>query len=258
VAKQQQSLTGFFTSAKSKLDNDDNSSGNNNKKYKIFCDLDGVLVDFDSGVKSLFNGKSPNELAPGLMWSRISSTPSFYANLPWTSDGKLLWRTLVNAAAASSSQSSSSLASLDVLTGVPRNLSSRAEKFAWCQRELLMTNDDEEDNNADKTAAAAAASLSVNHVDMAGKKNTHTTVSGQKKRHINKKDQNDNNNSTTTVINIITCWSKNKHYESKKNHILIDDRVSLREAWEGNGGIFVHHTSAVETIRVLRERGILS
>ena len=121
-----------------------------------------------------------------------------------------------------------------------------------------MTNDDDEDNNIDKTAAAA--SLSVNHVDMAGKKYTHTTVSGQKKRHINnKKDQNnDNNNSTTTVINIITCWSKNKHYESKKNHILIDDRISLREAWEGNGGMFVHHTSAVETIRVLRERGILT
>lgn len=256
MAKQQQSLNSFFTSAKSKLDNDDNS--NNNKKYKIFCDLDGVLVDFDSGVKSLFNGKSPNELAPGVMWSRISSTPSFYANLPWTSDGKLLWRTLVNAVVVESQSSSSTLASLDVLTGVPRNLSSRAEKFEWCQREL--TNDDD-NNAADKTAASAAApSLAVNHVDMAGKKNTHTTVSGQKKRHTtnNKTDQNNNSSNNTTVINIITCWSKNKHYESKKNHILIDDRLSLREAWEGNGGIFVHHTSAVETIRILRERGILT
>ena len=39
--------------------------------------------------------------------------------------------------------------------------------------------------------------------------------------------------------------------------MLIDDRVSLREAWEEKGGIFVHHTSAERTIGVLRERGIL-
>jgi len=39
--------------------------------------------------------------------------------------------------------------------------------------------------------------------------------------------------------------------------VLIDDRLALREAWEENGGIFVHHTSAERTLEVLRERGIL-
>jgi hypothetical protein len=92
-------------------------------------------------------------------------------------------------------------------------------------------------------------SLTFNHVDMAGKKNSHELVSGRKRK------QDSNNN---TVVNVITCWSRNKHYESKNNHVLIDDRLSLREDWENNGGIFIHHTSSEKTIQALRERGIIS
>jgi hypothetical protein len=77
---------------------------------------------------------------------------------------------------------------------------------------------------------------------MAGKKCSHEIVRGSKRR---------------GVVNVITCWSRNKHYESKKNHVLIDDRMSLREAWEGNGGIFVHHTSAERTLQILKEKGII-
>ena len=94
----------------------------------------------------------------------------------------------------------------------------------------------------ESSSSSSSASLKLNHVDMAGKKSTHETVSGRKRK---------------GVVNVITCWSRNKHCESKKNHVLIDDRVSLREAWEDNGGIFVHHTSAERTLEVLRERGIL-
>ena len=32
-----------------------------NNKYTIYCDLDGVLVDFDKGYKDL-TGKLPNEV----------------------------------------------------------------------------------------------------------------------------------------------------------------------------------------------------
>lgn len=68
----QQSLTGFFTSAKAKADDDyddaaDDGTTASSFKYKVFCDLDGVLVDFDSGVKSLFNGRSPDQLPVGTM-----------------------------------------------------------------------------------------------------------------------------------------------------------------------------------------------
>ena len=65
--QQQSSLTGFFKSASAKADDDADDDAVSSFKYKIFCDLDGVLVDFDSGVKSLFNGRSPDELPVGTM-----------------------------------------------------------------------------------------------------------------------------------------------------------------------------------------------
>ena len=39
--------------------------------------------------------------------------------------------------------------------------------------------------------------------------------------------------------------------------VLIDDRESLRKAWEDKGGIFVHHTSTRRTLELLRKKGIL-
>jgi len=72
-AKQQQSLTGFFSSAKAKADDDAAEDTASSFKYKIFCDLDGVLVDFDSGVKSLFNGRSPDQLPVGTMVRFVSA-----------------------------------------------------------------------------------------------------------------------------------------------------------------------------------------
>jgi hypothetical protein len=38
---------------------------------------------------------------------------------------------------------------------------------------------------------------------------------------------------------------------------LIDDRESLREDWEGAGGIFVHHVNADTTLQKLKELGII-
>ena len=55
--KTQKSLGSFFTSAKNVLDEDKTTTG-----YKIFCDLDGVLVDFEAGVKKIFNGQGPGTL----------------------------------------------------------------------------------------------------------------------------------------------------------------------------------------------------
>ena len=153
----------------------------------------------------------PNQ---GMMWGAISKADQFYAKLPWTVDGKVLWNEL---------KKNNQTTNLDVLTGVPRHNKSRAEKFAWCKREL---------------------GIEANHVDMAGKKSAHELVTGRRK-------------DKEGIVNVITCWSKNKHCESKANHILIDDRLALREKWEQRGGIFIHHTSAERSIKLLRERGVL-
>jgi len=40
-------------------------------------------------------------------------------------------------------------------------------------------------------------------------------------------------------------------------HILIDDRLKLKEDWEKKGGIFIHHTSAAASLRMLEEQGVL-
>jgi hypothetical protein len=43
---------------------------------------------------------------------------------------------------------------------------------------------------------------------------------------------------------------------SKRNSILIDDRQDTIDAWNAGGGIGIHHTSAANTIKKLKELGL--
>jgi hypothetical protein len=63
-----------------------------NSKYTIYCDLDGVLVDFDKGYKEL-TGKLPKEAGDGPeFWEPIHKAgAAFWIRLKWMSDGKELW-----------------------------------------------------------------------------------------------------------------------------------------------------------------------
>lgn len=54
-------------------------------------------------------------------------------------------------------------------------------------------------------------------------------------------------------VAVFCCGTRNKQKFSGQNCVLIDDRGDLREAWEARGGIFIHHTSARESIRQIRE-----
>jgi hypothetical protein len=91
-------------------------------KTKVFCDLDGVLADFDAGVLKLFK-KKPAEVSPKVLWPRLASTPGFYADLPWMPNGKQLW---------------AAIAPLNpvILTGLPRGKWAEPQKREWCAREL--------------------------------------------------------------------------------------------------------------------------
>ncbi len=94
--------------------------------YKIFCDLDGVLVDFDAGVKKILK-KAPDDLPFGLMWAVLKKTFDFYNKLNWTPDGKELWSHLIGL----------SNVTIQLLTGVPRGFKdAEGQKRAWCKREL--------------------------------------------------------------------------------------------------------------------------
>ena len=121
--------------------------------FQLYCDLDGVLVDFEAGVQKIC-GQATAELAKTEMWHSIERAgESFFDNLPWTRDGPQLWQAIRHLRP-------------DILTGVPDLAGSRQEKVDWCRRHLL---DGQEDD--------------YRHVDMAGFGYNHANVNGQTKRH---------------------------------------------------------------------------
>ncbi len=91
-------------------------------RYQLFVDLDGVLADFDEGVRRI-TGKDPAELHPRRMWPAIAKSGGFYDRLNWMSDGQDLWSAVraVNPA---------------ILTGLPMGKWAEPQKRSWCEREL--------------------------------------------------------------------------------------------------------------------------
>jgi hypothetical protein len=63
------------------------------KKYIIYCDMDGVLVDFNMGYFELTGVDISGQYHTSKsFWSPIDKAGvSFWENLNWTSDGKELW-----------------------------------------------------------------------------------------------------------------------------------------------------------------------
>jgi hypothetical protein len=201
--------------------NTSHQNGNhiNEGRFQIYCDLDGVLVDFDQGVRDLCNGRGPNSMTQKEMWSAITSDGSFFKNLPWTRDGRELWEAIHRL-------------SPDILTGVPMVAQSRSDKFLWCIRELF---------NVEM----------IQHVDMAGLQSSHAHPKGLR---VTRKRRNVGD---CIAVDVITCWSRNKHYESRPGAILIDDRGDLAADWEARGGIFIHHISTANTLTALRRLNII-
>ncbi|CAJ1389814.1 unnamed protein product [Effrenium voratum] len=166
---------------------------------QVYCDLDGVLADFNKGCLALFPEggciaeKIPTHTVTRLsyeeeseMWRRVESKSDFFLSLDWTSDGQELWRwidwNVVPPAA--------------VLTGLPLGRAGQMaakQKEQWCLQRL------------------------------------------------------------GAHVSVFCCGTRNKQKFSGPNCVLIDDRNDLREAWEARGGVFIHHTSAAESIRQLKE-----
>jgi aryl-alcohol dehydrogenase-like predicted oxidoreductase len=202
---------------------------------QVFCDLDGVLCDFELGVRTVSGGASPDEMGASRMWSMLARVPSpgFFAGLEWMEEGggERLWRFLeaaasdaaAAAAAADASQPPSSSSSppstsrhpqaaiLTIITGCPHGSWAPGQKRAWCARKL-----------------------------------GHTAHSPH--------------------LAVITCMSRDKHKwcsgavqaasnESAPPPLLIDDRAKNCEQWRAAGGVAIQHTSADSTIAELRRIG---
>ena len=92
-------------------------------KSIIFCDLDGVLANFEQGVFNKFN-KYPDQISSSILWSTINKSKTFFENLPWMPRGPQLWSRIKQYNPI-------------ILTGIPRGSNSAVEqKIKWCQREL--------------------------------------------------------------------------------------------------------------------------
>jgi hypothetical protein len=62
------------------------------KQYKIYCDMDGVLVDFERGYKDLTGTEASYATNPNEFWEPITKAgAAFWIKLKWMPDGKELW-----------------------------------------------------------------------------------------------------------------------------------------------------------------------
>lgn len=94
-----------------------------NTQNLLFCDLDGVLVDFEKGVEEKFK-KNICDIRPSTLWSVINRSTTFFENLPWMPKGKEFWERIKEYHPI-------------ILTGVPPGCPTASEqKIRWCQREL--------------------------------------------------------------------------------------------------------------------------
>ena len=67
--------------------------------YEIYCDMDGVLCDFDRQFQTISNNKSPEEyekeFGKKAFWKLINSEGAkFWSNIPWMKDGQQLWNSI--------------------------------------------------------------------------------------------------------------------------------------------------------------------
>jgi FMN phosphatase YigB (HAD superfamily) len=94
-------------------------------KYKIYCDMDGVLVDFDKGYLKLTGNKLDGEhRSDDHFWDPINEAGyDFWINLEWSSDGKRLWKYIEKYKP-------------ELLSAPSRQNDSRVAKHDWVKREL--------------------------------------------------------------------------------------------------------------------------
>ena len=90
---------------------------------QLFCDMDGVLADFDAHHKKVFGYRSSTAL-DNVLWGKVRKIPHFYLHLPPMEDKDELWEAI-------------SPCNPIVLTGVPRIKEAASDKHAWAHTNLI-------------------------------------------------------------------------------------------------------------------------
>jgi len=92
--------------------------------YKIYCDMDGVLVDFDKGYKELTGKEASFDTPKEEFWDSITKAGvKFWIKLDWMPDGKQLWSYIKPY-------------NPDLLSAPSREESSKIGKFVWVKRNV--------------------------------------------------------------------------------------------------------------------------
>jgi cytidyltransferase-like protein len=99
---------------------------NEEQQYKIYCDMDGVLVDFEDGYERLTGKdiKGNHVKGDADFWQPITDAgANFWINLDWMPDGKQLWKYIKNY-------------SPSILSAPSREKSSRVGKEIWVRTNI--------------------------------------------------------------------------------------------------------------------------
>ena len=88
----------------------------------LFCDLDGVLADFNRGIEDI-TGHQPHDMPIRDMWRAAADADEFFYRLNWMSDGEALWNAIADQ-------------NPTVLTGIPMGGWASGQKKKWCGEQL--------------------------------------------------------------------------------------------------------------------------
>ncbi len=145
----------------------------------LFCDMDGVLADFDRGYFETFGVQTSRE-NDNVDWKLVRRTPNFFQNLPPMPDFDILWNYIKNFEPV-------------ILTGIPSSVAEAADnKRDWIHKYI-----------------------------------------------------GDN-------VEVRCCMSRDKCRHAIPGDVLIDDWTKYKHKWIDAGGIWITHTSALNTIEELQ------
>lgn len=92
------------------------------KRPLIFCDMDGVLVDFEQGASKVLK-RNPSDVPSKEMWETLDKKKDFWATLPVMPDGKELWKYIDKFDAR-------------ILSAKSRSMESEPGKRSWIKQHL--------------------------------------------------------------------------------------------------------------------------